>query len=154
MHDADDLEPEPRDTTGTTGSTQTTETTGDADASPGADPLETLVGQWLSVPEAAQLQGVSLSAIRGQLKDRELVAVRRGPNNAVSIPAAFVTADGPRPELRGTVTVLADGGMHDEELVRWLFTPDSTLPADHTPIGCLVAGHKTEIRRRAMETAF
>lgn len=117
-------------------------------------PLDALVGEWLSVPEAAQLQGVALSTVRGQLKERDLVAVRRGPNNAISIPAAFVTADGPRPELRGTATVLADGGMDDEELVRWLFTPDDTLPADGTPMGALIAGHKTEIRRRAMETAF
>ncbi len=117
-------------------------------------PLDDLVGDWLSVPDAAQLQGLSLSSVRGQLKDRELVSVRRGPNKAVYIPAAFVTADGPRPELRGTVTVLADGGMSDAELVRWLFTPDATLPADGTPIGCLIGGHKSEIRRRAMETAF
>lgn len=117
-------------------------------------PLDDLVPAWLSVPEAAELQGVSLSDVRGQLKDRLLVAVRRGPNNAVSIPAVFVADAGPRPELRGTATVLADGGMSDDELIRWLFTPDQTLPADGTPIGALIAGHKTEIRRRAMETAF
>lgn len=128
--------------------------TGDPGQIPRQIPLDDLVGDWLSVPDAAQLQGLSLSSVRGQLKDRELVSVRRGPNKAVYIPAAFVTADGPRPELRGTVTVLADGGMSDAELVRWLFTPDATLPADGTPIGCLIAGHKSEIRRRAMETAF
>jgi len=118
------------------------------------DSLDALVSQWLSVPEAAQLQGISLSDVRGQLKERQLVGVRRGPNNAVAIPAAFVTDEGPRPQLRGTVMVLADGGMSDAELVRWLFTRDDTLPEDGTPIGCLLAGHKTEIRRRAMETAF
>lgn len=126
----------------------------DAGALDDAAPLDALVGAWLSVPEAAQLQGLSLSAVRGQLKDRELVAVRRGPNRAVSIPADVVTADGPHPQLRGTVIVLADGGMDDEEIVRWLFTPDPTLPEGASPMRCLIAGQKSEIRRRAMETAF
>lgn len=116
--------------------------------------LEELVPVWLSVPEAAQLQGISLSATRAQLKERQLVGVRRGPNKAISIPAVFVTEEGPRPEIRGTVIVLSDGGMSDVELLRWLFTPDDTLPVSGSPMDCILAGHKTEIRRRAMETAF
>lgn len=121
---------------------------------PASDSLDALVGSWLSVPEAAQRQGVPMGTVRNQLKDRLLVAVRRGPNNAISIPEVFVTGDGPRPELRGTIIVLGDGGMDDEEIVRWLFTAQEALPADGTPMGSLLAGHKTEIRRRAMETAF
>lgn len=116
--------------------------------------LDALVTQWLSVPEAAELQGASLSDVRTQLKERRLVGVRRGPNKAVSIPAVFVTDEGPRPEIRGTVIVLSDGGMSDDELLRWLFTPDDTLPVPGSPMDCILAGHKTEIRRRAMETAF
>lgn len=116
--------------------------------------LETLVPAWVSVPEAAKMQGVSLSRVRGQIAEGELVAVRRGPNKAVYIPAAFVTAEGPLPELRGTATVLADGGMSDAELIEWLFTPDDTLPVPGTPMDCIAAGHKTEVRRRAMEMAF
>lgn len=116
--------------------------------------LDALVPEWLSVPEAAELQGVSLSDVRAQLKERRLVGVRRGQNKAVSIPAVFVTSEGPRPEIRGTVTVLSDGGMRDVELLRWLFTPDDTLPVAGSPMDCILAGHKTEIRRRAMETAF
>ena len=44
--------------------------------------------------------------------------------------------------------------MRDVELLRWLFTPDDTLPVPGSPMDCILAGHKTEIRRRAMETAF
>jgi len=72
----------------------------------------------------------------------------------VSIPAKFVSDDGPRPELKGTFTVLADGGMSDEQILRWLFTPDETLPVDGAPVDALVAGHKTEVRRRAQAMAF
>lgn len=116
--------------------------------------LDALVPAWLSVPEAAQIQGVALSTVRAQLKERQLIGVRRGRNKAVSIPASFVTDEGPRPEIRGTVTVLSDGGMSDVELLRWLFTPEDTLPVAGSPMDCILAGHKTEIRRRAMETAF
>lgn len=116
--------------------------------------LEALVPAWLSVPDAAALQGTSLSRVRSQIAEGELVAVRRGPNRAVYIPAAFVTPEGPLPELKGTATVLADGGMSDAELIEWLFTPDDTLPVPGTPMDCFAAGHKTEVRRRAMELAF
>ncbi|GAB49476.1 Rv2175c family DNA-binding protein [Mobilicoccus pelagius] len=128
------------------------------DQQPTPDPrlaeLETLVDAWLSVPEAAEVQGCSLSTVRTQLKNHELVSVRRGPNNAVYIPAVFVTPEGPMPALPGTVTVLADGGMNDLDLLTWLFTPQEGLAGDGTPMGALLAGHKSEIRRRAMETAF
>jgi hypothetical protein len=116
--------------------------------------LESLVPEWLTVPDAAERQGVSLSAVRTQIRDRELVAVRRGDRQVLSIPAVFVTADGPRPDLRGTLTVLADGGMSDLESLLWLFSPDATLPAGGSPMEALCAGHKTEVRRRAMEAAF
>lgn len=116
--------------------------------------LETLVDAWVSVPEAAEIQGCSLSTVRGQLKDLELLSVRRGPNNAVYIPAVFVTPEGPLPTLRGTITVLLDGGMSEGEALVWLFTPQTGLSGNGTPVGALEAGQKTEIRRRAMETAF
>lgn len=115
--------------------------------------LESWVGTWLSLPEAADRQGVPLAAVRRQLQDRELVAVRRGPNRALAIPEAFVTPAGPRGDLRGTFTVLADGGMDDVELLGWLFAPDDSFEGG-CPMGALLAGRKTEVRRRAMETAF
>lgn len=126
-------------------------------ASPEPDPrrlLDTLVDEWVTVPQAAEIQGRSLSTVRGQLKDRELLSTRRGPNNAVYIPAMFVTAQGPLPTLRGTVIVLLDGGMSEDEALVWLFTPQAGLGGDGTPARALEAGRKTEIRRRAMETAF
>ena len=72
----------------------------------------------------------------------------------ISVPAKFLDETAPRHELKGTFTVLADGGMNDEEILRWLFTPDDTLPVEGAPIDALIAGHKTEVRRRAQVTAF
>lgn len=116
--------------------------------------LEALVGEWLTVPDAAERLGEPLSRIRQLLTDRELLSARIGERHVVAIPAKFLTDEGPRPELKGTFTVLADGGMKDDEIIEWLFTPDSTLPVEGAPIDALWAGHKTEIRRRAMELAF
>ena len=116
--------------------------------------VETLVGAWLTVPDVAERLAVKLSEVRRMINDRELVALRTGPRRVVSVPERFVTPDGPVPTLRGTVTVLADGGMNDEEIVHWLFTPDETLPVPGAPLDALLAGHKKEVRRRAQELAF
>lgn len=116
--------------------------------------LDSLIDCWLTVPDVAQLQAVALSTVRQQLQERELIAVRRGERAVLSVPSVFVTEQGPRPELRGTITVLTDGGMSDVELLRWLFTPDETLPVPGAPMDAMLAGHKTEVRRRAMEQAF
>lgn len=101
-----------------------------ADEGPG---LEELVGEWLTVPDAAERLEVPLSRIRQLITDREVLSARVGERRVVAIPAKFLTDSGPRPELRGTFTVLADGGMSDEEIIAWLFTPDPTLPVDGAP---------------------
>jgi excisionase family DNA binding protein len=116
-------------------------------------PLASLVPAWLTVPDIAERLGVPLSAVRRMIEDRELLALRIGERRVVSVPEQFLDEAVLR-HLRGTFTVLADGGMDDEEILRWLFTPDQTLPVPGTPVDALAAGHKTEIRRRAMEQAF
>lgn len=116
--------------------------------------LEALVGQWATVPDIAERYGVPLSRVRQWVAERELLALRRGEHRALSVPEAFLGERGPRSELRGTFTVLADGGMDDLDIVRWLFTPDESLPVPGTPMDALHAGHKTEIRRRAQLLAF
>lgn len=116
--------------------------------------LESLVGEWLSVPDAAELLGVPLSRVRQLIADREVLTHRIGERNVVAIPAKFLEPSGPRPELKGTFTVLGDGGLRDDEIIEWLYTPDPSLPVDGAPIDALRAGHKTEIRRRAQELSF
>ena len=120
---------------------------------PTETPLEELVGDWLTVPDAAERLGVPLSAVRRMVEDRELLAARLGERRIVQIPARFLDEKA-LPHLRGTFTVLTDGGMHDEDILRWLFTPDPTLPVEGAPIDALASGFKTEVRRRAMEAAF
>lgn len=124
----------------------------DADAS--EREVAALVADWVFLPDIATRYGIPLSRVRRYLADRDLLALRVGPNRAQAVPERFLGESGPRPELRGTFTVLADGGMRDVEILRWLFTPDPTLPVPGAPIDSLAAGHKTEIRRRAQALAF
>ena len=116
-------------------------------------PLETLVGSWLTVPDVAERMGIALSAVRRLIEDRDLLSARIGERRVVAVPEQFLHEDVFR-HLRGTFTVLGDGGLDDDEILRWLFTPDSTLPVDGAPIDALRSGFKTEVRRRAMELAF
>ena len=112
------------------------------------------MGEWLTVPDVAERLGVRLSDVRQLIADRQLLSVRIGPRNVVAIPAKFLGEAGLLPELPGTFTVLRDSRMTDIEILRWLFTPDDTLPVKGSPMDALLAGFKTEVRRRAMEAAF
>lgn len=108
---------------------------------------------WLAVPDIMELTGASLPTVKAWLQDREIVGSRRGPNNALMVPAPFLTEDGPLKHLRGTISVLRDSGLRDEEIVTWLLREDDTL-AGGSAIASLREGSKTEVRRRAQEEAF
>lgn len=108
---------------------------------------------WLAVPDIMELTGASLAQVKTWLQERELIGARRGPNKALYVPASFLTEEGPLFALRGTITVLSDGGYRDEEIIAWLHEADDTLPGG-SAIESLRAGSKTEVRRRAQEMAL
>jgi hypothetical protein len=120
------------------------------------DPIEALIGSWLTLPDVGERLGLDVGKVRRLVQDGVLVAVRVGERNILSVPEALlVDVDGapqPLPELRGTLTVLRDAGYDDDAALRWLFTPDDTLPG--SPVDAMRAGRKTEIRRRAQALAF
>lgn len=127
------------------------------DSSPDApadDDLEQLVGEWLTVPDIGERLGMRLSDVRQMIEDRQVLGARIGPRNVMSVPSKFFNDEGPLPELPGTFTVLHDSRMTDAQILRWLFTPDDTLPVPGSPMDALLAGFKTEVRRRAMEAAY
>lgn len=111
-----------------------------------------LQGEWLAVPDIMEVTGASLATVRTWLADRDLIGMRRGENNALMVPAAFVDRTGPMKALRGTLSVLGDSGFSDEEILQWLGQEDDSWVGG-SAIGALQAGHKTEVRRRAMELA-
>lgn len=125
---------------------------------------DSLVDEWLTVPDVAERLGLDVGKVRRLLQERRIVGARRGEPKVLSVPAQFLvpghlanpaapsrTQDAPQwtvlSALQGTFTVLADAGFSDEEAIAWLFTDDPSLPG--TPIEALRAGRKTEVRRRA-----
>jgi hypothetical protein len=113
---------------------------------------------WLSVPEVAEILGLRQRDVRALVRDRRLLTVPHGPNGSAAIPGEFLLLPGesdepgPLPALRGTLMLLADGGMDDQEAFRWLFTPDAELGA--TPISALRERRTHAVRRVAQTLAL
>jgi Rv2175c C-terminal domain of unknown function len=115
--------------------------------------LDTLVPAWLSLPEVGERMSLPVNRVRQVVAERKLVAVRRGDNNALYVPADFLTAEGEL--LKGLVSllnVLYDNKFNDIEIVRWLYTPDDSLPG--TPAQALLDDRRSEVTRRAQALAF
>ncbi|WP_055483585.1 Rv2175c family DNA-binding protein [Sphaerimonospora mesophila] len=110
-----------------------------------------LVGEWLLLSEAAQSLGLTIGRTKQLLKDKKLVGVRRGGGEP-QVPAAFIADGDVLKGLPGTLTVLADAGYDPVESIRWLFTPDDSLPG--SPIDAIRAGRHTEVKRRAQALGF
>ena len=113
--------------------------------------VDTLVGDWLSVPEVAARISIPVGRVKQLLRDRKLLAVAR-PDGSIAVPAAFL--DGPQivKGLQGTLTLLVDCGFDDVQALHWLFTEDETLPG--TPIEAICRNRRTEVNRRAQALAF
>lgn len=121
-------------------------------AIPSADDVLGPEVEVLPLPDVAERLGLPVTKVRQALRDGQLLAVRRA--GVLSVPAAFLTEDSQIVKgLPGTITVLADAGFTPEDMLRWLFTPDETLPGG-TPIDALRATGGREVKRRAQALAF
>jgi hypothetical protein len=108
--------------------------------------------EMLPLPEVADRLQLPVTKVRQALRDGQLLAVRR--DGVLSVPQLFLTDDGQIVKgLPGTITVLADAGFSSDDMLRWLFEPDDTLPGG-TPIGALRATGGREVKRRAQALAF
>jgi hypothetical protein len=104
----------------------------------------------LTMPEVAQRLGIAVSRVQQLVRDGHLLAMRE--NGALGVPEDFIDGSAVVKGLAGTVTVLRDGGYADDEILRWLFTEDSSLPG--TPIAALRSNRGREIKRRAQAMAL
>ncbi len=114
-------------------------------------PADSLVGDWLSLPEVADRLGLPLSRVRQLLRDRKLLAVRRS-DGVTAVPAAFLDGNQVVKGLAGTLTLLFDCGFGEQDALRWLFTADDTLPG--TPVQAMAEHRCREVNRRAQALAF
>ena len=92
-----------------------------------------------------------LSRVRELLREQYLIATRRGENNAVYLPAGQIVEGENGPEVlktvRGTIIVLADGGLSDDAICQWLTEDHEAL--DGSPLNALREGQRAHVRRLA-----
>ncbi|MBA2470731.1 MAG: DNA-binding protein [Pseudonocardiales bacterium] len=104
----------------------------------------------LPLPDVAQQLGLPVTRVHQMMRDGQLVGVRRA--GVVLIPAEFLSGDAIVKGLPGTITLLRDAGYAAEDILRWLFTAEDSLPG--TPIGALRTNRGREVKRRAQAMGF
>ena len=115
------------------------------------------------LPEVADLLGIRVTKVHQHLREGHLIAVRR--NGSVVVPKVFFDDSGHVVKtLPGLLMVLHDGGYHETEIVRWLFTPDPSLTisrdgsterqANARPVDALTSHQAREVVRRAQAMAY
>jgi hypothetical protein len=115
------------------------------------------------LPAVADLLGVPVTKVQQHLREGHLIGVRR--NGAVVVPKIFFDDAGRVVKsLHGLLVLLHDGGYHETEIVRWLFTPDSSLTirrdgeadkqANARPVDALHSHQAREVVRRAQALAY
>ena len=108
--------------------------------------------EWLTLPDIAERFDVPITRVHQMIRDHVLIAVRRDGVLRVPadlVPAEPVAGDTVRKHLPGVLTLLRDAGFNDEAAIRWLYTPDDTLPG--TPATALSGPGAREVKRRAQE---
>jgi hypothetical protein len=116
------------------------------------DDLGTLIESWLDWKSAAAELGVSVSKVRQLIREHQLAAAVPEPGAGQQVPAELL-ADGEIVKgVPGVLTLFADGGWNDREILAWLFTPDDSLPG--RPIDALRENRGREVKRRAQAEAL
>ncbi|MEC4018936.1 Rv2175c family DNA-binding protein [Streptomyces sp. H27-D2] len=114
--------------------------------------IDGLVPSWLTLPDIAEKFDVEVTKVRQLIRDGQLIAVRRGENRVLQVPADFIGDGHIVKGLTGTLTLLRDDGYSDQEMLEWLFSPDPSLPG--TPAQALSENRGTEVKRRAQALAL
>lgn len=105
---------------------------------------------WLDYSEVAALMGVSPGRVRRLVEDHVLLA--RKVDGVKRVPELFLREGAPLPEIRGTATVLIDGGFSEQAALDWILDVHDALGMP--PIEAIRLGRKTEVRRLAQVEAL
>jgi hypothetical protein len=104
----------------------------------------------IPLSDVAKQLGQPVTRVHQLIRDGHLLAVRR--DGELSVPAVFLVGNGIVKGLPGTITLLHDNGYNEDEILRWLFTADDSLPG--TPIDALRGDRGREVKRRAQAMGF
>lgn len=106
----------------------------------------------LQFADVAKILDVPKTRVEQLIRDRQLLALKR--ERVPGVPEQFFDMKGGEivKGLPGLLAVLHDGGYRDEEILRWLFTADESLPG--MPVDALHGDLMREVIRRAQAMAF
>lgn len=104
----------------------------------------------IPLPDVAERLGLPVTRVHQLIRDGHLMALRR--DKVLGVPMAFLAEDVVVKGLGGTITLLRDNGFTEDEILRWLFTADDSLPG--TPIDALRGDRGREVKRRAQAMGF
>lgn len=115
------------------------------------------------LPTVASILGMPVTKVHQQLRQKHLIGVRR--DGVLVVPKVFFDDGGHVVKsLAGLLVVLHDGGYHETEIVRWLFTPDASLTISRDggseatlnarPVDALHSHQAREVLRRAQAMAY
>ncbi|WP_222850261.1 Rv2175c family DNA-binding protein [Allosaccharopolyspora coralli] len=104
----------------------------------------------IPLPDVAERLGLPVTRVHQLIRDGHLMALRR--DKILSVPDVFLAGDAVVKGLGGTITLLRDNGFSEDEILRWLFTTDDSLPG--TPIDALRGDRGREVKRRAQAMGF
>ena len=107
--------------------------------------------EWLTLAETAARLEVAPNRVRQLLREGAL-AGQVQPDGQFRIPADFLADHEVVKGLPGVLTLLRDAGYSQDEALRWLRTPDDTLPG--TPVQALRSNRGREVKRRAQSLGF
>lgn len=110
---------------------------------------ETPAFEWLTTPDLVEALDEPLGRVRRLIAEQYLIGSTR--NGAFAVPSIFIVEGAPLASLRGTIIVLKDAGLTDDEVIDWLLSEQEEL--GRTPIAALLAGHKSPVRRVARTLA-
>lgn len=105
---------------------------------------------WVSLPDVANQLDLPVTKVHQMIKEGALIAVRR--DGVLFVPAELVAGRTVLKHLPGVLTLLRDAGFSNVEALRWLYSPDDTLPG--IPAVALDGDGATEVKRRAQALAL
>jgi Rv2175c C-terminal domain of unknown function len=120
--------------------------------SPSEASLAALIPEWRDWKATAAALGVSVNKVRQLIREHQLAAAVPEPGAGQQVPAELVMDGEVVKGVPGLLTLLADGGWDDREMLTWLFTPDDSLPG--RPIDALRENRGSEVKRRAQALAL
>jgi hypothetical protein len=115
-------------------------------------PLDALIPEWSDWKSTAAELGVSVSKVRQLIRDHQLAAAVPSPGAGQQVPSELLMDGEIVKGVPGLLTLLAEGGWSDREMLTWLFTADDTLPG--RPIDALRENRGSEVKRRAQALAL